>query len=144
MIGLDTTILVAASLLEHEQHHRCWATLKKHIEKKQKILLTPQVLSEFIHVVTDERRFQKPLTIVEAIAKSEEWWGAEEITQVYPSEEATRLFHAWLIEYKLGRKRLLDTMLAATYSAAGAKALFTLNPKDFEIFDVFDEIIVPS
>ncbi len=141
MIGLDTTVLVAASLLEHERHRHCWDILKRCIGKKQKILLTPQVLSEFIHVVTDERRFQKPLTITEAIAKSEEWWGAEEVTQVYPNEEAVRLFHIWLVEYTLVRKRLLDTMLAATYSAAGAQALFTLNPNDFKIFNVFNEIL---
>jgi hypothetical protein len=37
----------------------------------------------------------------------------------------------------LGRKRLLDTQLAATYAAAGVTELLTANSADFAVFGVF-------
>jgi hypothetical protein len=37
----------------------------------------------------------------------------------------------------LGRKRLLDTLLAATYHQAGVQSLLTTNPGDFVVFGVF-------
>jgi len=36
--------------------------------------------------------------------------------------------------FKLGRKRILDTMLAATYLSQGIHHLITGNPSDFRIF----------
>ena len=48
-----------------------------------------------------------------------------------------------LTRFRLGRKRILDTALAATMEAAGIKKLATLNKKDFEVFP-FLELIVPS
>ncbi len=48
-------------------------------------------------------------------------------------------------EYQLGRKRVLDTMLAATYRASGVTSLLTLNAEDFELFGGFAFIpILPA
>ena len=35
------------------------------------------------------------------------------------------------------RKRLLDTLLAATYQQAGIRSLLTTNQADFAVFGVF-------
>jgi len=37
----------------------------------------------------------------------------------------------------LGRKRLLDTLLAATYHHAGIQSVLTTNPADFATLGVF-------
>ncbi len=50
---------------------------------------------------------------------------------------ATRQFLDWLAQFSLGRKRLLDTLLAATYRQAGIQSLLTTNPADFGVFAVF-------
>jgi len=39
--------------------------------------------------------------------------------------------------FALGRKRLLDTLLAATYLRAGIRSLLTTNPADFAVFGAF-------
>lgn len=44
----------------------------------------------------------------------------------------------WLQTYRLGRKRQLDTLLAATYFCAETTSLLTLNAGDFLIFGCFD------
>ncbi len=43
----------------------------------------------------------------------------------------------WLDQLQLGRKRLLDTLLAATYRHCGIQSLLTTNPDDFAVFDGF-------
>lgn len=136
--GMDTTFLVQVEIREVPGHQeaRNWldGALSKH---PQPLALAPQVLTEFVHVVTDPRRFASPLSMEEALEKAQGWWEASEVKPVYPSLDSTRLGLLWLRQYRLGRKRLLDTQLAATYYAAGVTCLLTLNVSDFEIFGVF-------
>lgn len=40
----------------------------------------------------------------------------------------------WMRQFCLGRKRILDTQLAAVLHGNGAYRLFTTNPKDFAVF----------
>ena len=74
---------------------------------------------------------------------AERWWTAREVLQVFPDDAATRQFLAWLQQFSLGRKRLLDTLLTATYRQAGIQSLLTTNPADFTIFGVF-QCITPK
>jgi hypothetical protein len=57
--------------------------------------------------------------------------------QVFPTAESTLVFLGWLEEHRLGRKRLLDTMLASTFRGAGIDSILTLNRDDFSIFGGF-------
>jgi hypothetical protein len=59
------------------------------------------------------------------------------VVQVFPDDGATRLFLDWLKQFSLGRKRLLDTLLAATYRQIGIQSLLTTNPADFGVLGVF-------
>ena len=59
------------------------------------------------------------------------WWHSPEVDRVLPDEEALRLFFDWMTAHQLGRKRILDTMLAATYRSAGIDSLLTTNARDF-------------
>ena len=68
---------------------------------------------------------------------AEQWWTAREVVRVFPDDAATRQFLAWLHQFSLGRKRLLDTLLAATYRQAGIQSLLTTNQADFSVFGVF-------
>ena len=60
-----------------------------------------------------------------------------DVVQVFPDDAAVRQFLRWLKQFSLGRKRLLDTLLAATYEQAGIRSLLTTNPADFGAFGVF-------
>ena len=73
------------------------------------------------------------------------WSDAEEVSLVAADPVAHRQWLLWLDEYGLGRKRLLDTLIAATWHAVGIREVFTLNPRDFEIFRAFTlHTVVPS
>lgn len=135
--GLDTGFLVAAEILEHPQNAAARMVLQRLLSGGDSIAIAPQVLAEFIHIVTDARRFTKPLDMTTAQQLSMQWWTAKEVTRVFPDDAATKLFLQWLAQYRLGRKRLLNTFLAATYNLAGALSILTTNPADFAVFGVF-------
>ena len=46
----------------------------------------------------------------------------------------------WRREFRLGRKRILDTHLAAVLHVAGVRRLLTSNPDDFAVFGVLETI----
>jgi predicted nucleic acid-binding protein len=135
--GLDTGFLVAAEVAEHAEHTDARATLARLLGAGDRIGLAPQVLAEFIHIVTDPRRFTHPLDMGAARQVAQQWWTAGDVVLVFPDDAATRQFLDWLKQFSLGRKRLLDTLLAATYLQAGIRSLLTTNPGDFGVFGAF-------
>ena len=139
--GFDSGFLVAAELAEHVDHAAARSELARLLALGDRFALTPQVLTEFIHVVTDPRRFAQPLEMTEARRLAEQWWTARDVDQVFPGDEAVRQFLAWLEVHRLGRKRLLDTLLAATYRSAKINSLLTTNPHDFEVLGGFTCIV---
>jgi predicted nucleic acid-binding protein len=143
ILGLATGFLVAVGVVQHAQHVAARATLEKCIAGGDLVAVAPQVLAELIHIVTDRRRFTEPLEMGVALRLAEQWWTAREALRVFPDHAATWQFLAWLRQMSLGRKRLLDSLLAATYRQAGVHSLLTTSPADFLTFDVFT-FITPS
>jgi predicted nucleic acid-binding protein len=140
MHGIDTTFLVEVEIKEVSGHEAARAWLDGALAKSnQPFALAPQVLTEFVHVVTDPRRFANPLTMEQALSKALGWWEAREVKPVYPTLDSTRLAILWLRQHRLGRKRLLDTQLAATYYAAGITSILTTNMADYDVFAVFSK-----
>jgi len=135
--GLDTSFLVAIEVRSHEEHSRARTRFQKLLNAGDAFSLAPQVLAEFIHIVTDPRRFSQPLTLEQAVERAEIWWNAAEIVHVFPTAESTLLFLGWMEEHNLGRKRLLDTMLASTMQAGGVESILTLDRNDFTVFGCF-------
>jgi predicted nucleic acid-binding protein len=101
------------------------------------IAIAPQVVAEFIHVASDSRRFAQPLDVNTARQLAIQWWTARDVARVYPDDPAVIRFLDWLQVHALGRKRLLDTLLAATYESAGISSLLTTNARDFSVFGCF-------
>ncbi len=130
--GIDTDFLVAVEVLDHPFHLSADALLRQLLDDGHDFALAPQTLAEFVHVVTDARRFPQPLTAAEAINKAVHWWQAQEVLHVFPGEGTVTDFFAWFRRQQLGRKRLLDTMLAATFHGAGITRIITNNARDFE------------
>jgi predicted nucleic acid-binding protein len=138
--GLDTGFLVAAEVLEHADHIAARGTLAKLTGAGDLVAIAPQVLAEFIHIAKDPRRFAHPLDMTTAQQVAEQWWTAKEVMHAFPDVAATRQFLDWIKQFSLGRKRLLDTLLAATYRQAGILSLLTTNPTDFAVFGPFTYI----
>jgi len=136
--GIDTDFLVAAEIVDHPFHREADALLQRLLADGHDLALAPQTLAEFIHIVTDGKRMPQPLATPEAINRAEHWWQAAEVIRVFPDGQAVADFFLWLTRYQLGRKRLLDTMLAATFQSAGVKRVVTNNGRDFKALGVFE------
>ena len=142
--GMDTSFLVALEIAEHAQRPNVRATLTRIIADGDRLAIAPPVLAEFVHIVTDAKRFERPLAMHDALEHSQRWWNAAEVDRVFPTDGAISLFHEWMNTHRLGRKRVLDTMLAATYRTAGITSLLTLNPDDFSVFHQFSCVTIAA
>jgi predicted nucleic acid-binding protein len=92
--GLDAGFLVAAEVREHAAHAGARSTLAQVLSAGDVIAIAPQVLPEFIHVVTDSRRFTQPLDMIAARQVAEQWWTASDVVQTFPDSGAVRQFLA--------------------------------------------------
>jgi hypothetical protein len=75
--------------------------------------------------------------MADALRRMRFWWHASEVRHALPSSASVELALAWLQRFSLGRKRILDTSLAAVYHLSGARRLASANQSDFEVFGVF-------
>jgi predicted nucleic acid-binding protein len=137
MIGLDTTVLIAFEIKEHPLNHRVKEGIHQHVRSDGILAIAPQVFDEFLHVVTDAKRFARPLNMSDALARIAFWRQAKEVKMIFPTEKSLEQQQQWMREFGLGRKRILDTSLAATYKESGIRNIATANPKDFALFNVF-------
>jgi predicted nucleic acid-binding protein len=135
--GVDTSFLVAVTQPRHPSFEGARTLLEQAVGRHGRLALAPQVLAEFVHVVTDERRFSAPLSVTRACELARKWWDAREVERVFPDRESMKLFFEWMTAHAFGRKRILDTMLAATFAAHGISSVFTLNERDFRTLGCF-------
>ena len=135
-LGLDTNVLIYAHLPISEEHEAVRNFLLTALgRKKNRFVITALVLHEFIHVVTDPRRFQPPVSMAEAIAIAQRYLGRSNIECAAVDELALRLALELMDAERLGRKRIADTLLAATLLSRGVDQLVTCNPQDYAVFD---------
>ena len=139
MIGIDTTFLIDLEIADSPRHEAALKLFNKWLEEKHSVLaIYNHTFLEFQHVITDSKRFNTPLTMEEAIERSWFWIDQERIQIIYPTESSLKRALLWCNMYKLGRKRIQDTHMAAAFAEAGVSELWTANPADFEILETFD------
>ena len=63
------------------------------------LALTSGILAEFIHVVTDSRRFARPLDQEAAFAIARFWTNATEVRLLPQRQDVTRQWLDWLAEH---------------------------------------------
>jgi predicted nucleic acid-binding protein len=102
--GLDTGLLVAYEAAQQPLHTDSDALFRQCVSNGDDFALAPQVLAEFVHVVTDQTRIARPLTMDVALDRAGMWWTAAEVTQVFPTDAAINTFLGWMKQHGLGRK----------------------------------------
>ena len=142
MTGLDSNILVQLALQDHPANVATIAAVQSETQRGHRLVFPSLVVDEFLHVITDARRFSPPLTMLEALDWVENFAANPAVSLLEPTPETLRQTLRWLREFNLGRKRILDTQLAAVLHTGGVRRLLTSNPADFTVFGVF-EIITP-
>jgi len=135
--AIDTDFLVALEIRDHIFHKPAAALLDRLLDGGHEFAVAPQILAEFVHVVTDAKRLKEPLSMDDALARAEHWWQAREVLRLYPDGETITTWISWLRDHRIGRKRLLDTMLASSCASHGISTIISNNGADFQVFRKF-------
>ncbi len=142
MIGLDCNILVQLAIADHPAHSRTITAVQSEMQAGIKLVFPSLVATEFLHVITDERRFAPALTMTEALDWMRDLLANPSIFLLEPNPASMAQTILWMRQYNLGRKRILDTHLAAILHTHGVRRLLTSNPADFKVFGVI-EMVTP-
>lgn len=143
-LALDTDVLIAWLVRSVPRHAEARRLIEAELGRDGgRIAVAPQVCWEFLHVVTDERRFESPCTMDEAAASIRAVWNARETERLAATATVVPRALELLRLHRLGRKRILDTALAASLEAGGIRRFATYNPSDFGCFS-FLEIVRPD
>lgn len=145
ILAIDTDVLVSWAMAGSPRHKVARRLFEVAVRGGGgSLALTPQVIHEFLHVATDPKRFENPLSMADALRMTHQLWDAGEVLRIFPSPEVVPRTLELLETLRLGRKRILDTALAATLECAGVRRLATFNPDDFTIFQFLDLVSVPD
>ncbi len=140
MIGLDCNILVQLAIADHPANARTLTAVESETQQGTKLVFPSLVATEFLHVVTDERRFAPPLTMPEALDWMQDFLASPAVSLLQPTPASMDQTIRWMRQFNLGRKRILDTHLAAILHTSGVRRLLTSNPADFTVFGVFETV----
>jgi predicted nucleic acid-binding protein len=142
MIGVDCNILVQLAIGDHPANPKTFAAVQSATGQGQKLVLPWVVATEFLHIVTDPRRFSPPLSMAVALDWLKEFLALPTVALIVGTDESLNKTISWMRLHQLGRKRILDTHLAAILHEHGITRLMTSNPGDFSVFASF-ELVVP-
>jgi len=92
------------------------------------------VLDEFVHVITDQRRFNPLVPMASALALAKGYVARPNVDCLSLDGRALWLALHLLERHSIGRKRIADTLLAATLLRHGVNSIMTCNPSDFAVF----------
>lgn len=141
MTGIDTTFLIDLEIKESPRHERAVEIFNKWREEKNSFLVIyGNVFNEFLHVITDAKRFVNPVPMETAIERCWYWIDHQRVKVVYSSDDSLKRLLLWMSMHELGRKRINDTTMAAVYAQEGVSKIITANPADFEILKTFEVI----
>lgn len=141
--GLDTNVLLYAHIETLPNHQNVRDYLLSQLRNTRvQLILTSDVLNEFIHVVTDRKRFSPPFEMKDALDTARLYLKHTNILCLGAGEMSLLRAIDLMDRHKLGRKRVSDTILAATLLTHGVHEIITCDPDDFRIFEPL-EIIDP-
>ncbi len=139
--GLDTNVLVYAHLPAFPESERVRGFLQRSLaDDGCRLALTALVLHEFVHVVTDARRFDPPVTMAEAVRIAGGYLDRTNVECLAVDERSVRLAFERLDARGLGRRRIADALLASTLITHGVESIVTCNPADFAVFEGLEVI----
>jgi len=141
MLALDSTFIIDLYWKDSPRHENACKWLEKLSESGEEVCIYYNCFNEFIHVITDSRRFGNAFTMKEALEVVEQWRMLENVKILFPHEQSFGRTAAWLDIYNLGRKRLNDTNMASCYELAGVTQILTANPADFGVFEALEAVV---
>jgi predicted nucleic acid-binding protein len=140
MIGLDCHVLVQLAFADHPANAKTLLAVQFETGHGTKLVFPSLVVNEFLHVATDMRRFDPALEMTEALDWVDEFLAKPAVELLEANTASMDQTLRWMRQFSLGRKRILDTHLAAILYTSGVRRLLTANPSDFAVFGVLETV----
>ncbi len=131
---LDTNVLVYASNADAPVHERALAIVERALAGELDAALTPQVLAEYLAVVTDPRRLEHPIAPRDAQGQVDALLDGP-MRLLTLGDATTRRLAELAAAYDVRAQRLYDLHLVATMLAHGVLTIYTANVRDFRRYD---------
>lgn len=139
MIGIDACFLIDLYWQDSPRNKNARALYSKIAnDETTQLAVYFDCFNEFLHVITDSKRFSNPFSIKEAINVIDFWCDIDRVKVLYPDDTVFKRTITWMNMYNLGRNRINDTQMASCYLSNNITSIITANPKDFEIFQSFE------
>ncbi len=113
MILVDANILLYAQDSLNPQHSKARRWWDEQLSGKQSVCLCWTVLSAFIRIGTNQRVFENPLTLEQAIACVQSWLDQPCVRIVRPTDKHWSIFQQMLLDGKALANLVTDAHLAA-------------------------------
>jgi predicted nucleic acid-binding protein len=134
--GVDTNVLIYAHMPDMPHHLMVRRFLVDQLSLDDvTLVVTPAILHELVHVVTDGRRFDPPVSMADAMALARLYLEHANVECISLDAQAVTGAFELIARHRLGRKRIADTLFAASLLGHGVRELITCNPDDFQVFD---------
>lgn len=122
LIGLDTNILVHATVIEDKNKHEKAKELIEKLVENRKYLVSLQVVAEYYYTI---------IRIAPQLMEE-----ARELVEILATPQNTVHYDLSIINEALEKsgspRRFWDALIALTYTRAGAEAVATENEEDFK------------
>lgn len=139
MIGIDTCFLIDLYWQDSPRNKNARSLYSKIAnDETTQLAVYFNCFNEFLHVITDPKRFSNPFSIKEAINVIDFWCDIDRVKVLYPDDTVFKRTITWMNMYNLGRNRINDTQMASCYLSNNITSIITANSKDFEIFQSFE------
>jgi len=139
---IDTNILIYATDRKNKFYKKAKKVIGDVLEGSIKGCIAYQNLYEFIAVVTDPKRVNRPLTLKRAVAVVKKYREATNIKKVYPLETNLDNFLKLISDYKVSKQDIFDLVLIATMRDNEINGIYTTEDKTFKKFN-FLQVINP-
>jgi predicted nucleic acid-binding protein len=134
-IFFDTNVLIYETFedFDVDKYESVCCDLQYFSDNNYNVYISSQILREFLVISTNNKFFEKPLTIDAALSKVDEYRKNFEV--LYGSElSMTKLKHL-ISKYQICKQDIHDTNIVATMLAHQLKEIYTFNVKDFRFYE---------
>jgi predicted nucleic acid-binding protein len=134
-VFFDTNVLIYETFedFDGEKHQDVCRELKYLSDNNFKVYISSQVMREFLVISTNDKIFEKPLDIEEALSKLDEY--KENFEVLYDSQVSMSELKRLVLKYRISKGDIYDVNIVATMVVNQLEEIYTFNNKDFRFFE---------
>lgn len=138
---VDTNVLVG-SIAPASPHHRlAWGSLEQARERGERLVISRQIIREFLAVVTRAQPWGRPRRMEDALADVNRF--TREFSILEDGPDVTDTLLALCREVPVAGKQVHDANIVATMLASGERRPLTFNVADFRRYAGRLELVEP-